>query len=558
MRTAKISKVAFTIFGMIGSALPFLDFMFFPGPESLVSAVALSLAISLAYIVFYSLQILPSFPNANSFSMLSSLPISERDFSLIAMLSFVRTFDYLAAGSSFLQVFLVWYLTDSPVAALLMLLGAFVNVTFAVAIALWFSGIFYRNLTKGGRSKGSTLGRILFLVTWGFVALSIGFIFNFISYILPFLNNAIGGNTVQPSGLLLSVFHPFSISLAIADVVYPTFLMHPVLAGSSTLLAEFLPLLLVSGSVICYFALSIFVGTRTLSSVSKIARGDSGKITRHEAADFGLKLRSPLYAHAIKDLRSATKNPSVAFLYALPLFVVFVLAIVTAQFPVMHASAVIASTVVGCAFTLLISSTLLNTDAADREYTLSLPVRLGEIIDAKTLIATLTFIPVPIALAVIGLSKQLTSTYSLLIPFIELPVMYAACMAEIFLFFGGYARGPSGRGLRVRGFSMMAASDVWRLIECLSVAFLLVLIPLAGYSIEFLRSANYPQSIGIMLLLSIAEAVGVPWIKNRITRVDSYAPESSEDLLSPNFSVEKRSQDDSSERTLPQDHRVIR
>ncbi len=223
MRSAKFSKIAFAIFGTIGASIPFFDFVVTPGPESLVSAISLSLAITLAYIVFYSLQVLPSFSNSEPFSLLATLPLGDEDFSLVALFSFLRTFDYLVIGTGAMQVLAIWVLTGSLISTALMAVGILVNVIFAAAVSLWLSGVFYRNVSRGGRSKKSALGRLLFLVTWGFGALSIAFLFDLISYVLPYLNGLVGSNASQP-GVILLIFHPFPISVLISAMAYPSLL----------------------------------------------------------------------------------------------------------------------------------------------------------------------------------------------------------------------------------------------------------------------------------------------------------------------------------------------
>ena len=191
MSSVKISKVAFAILGTIGSAFPFLEYLVTPSPEALISGVSLSLAISLAYIVFYSLQILPSFSSGEPYAVLMTLPVDKRDFSQVATLSLIRTSDYIIISALVVQVSSIWILTRSVVASVFMFGGSIINIIFAIGIALWFSGLFYRNLSRGGRSRKATIGRMLFVTTWGIAALSIGFIFNFISYLLQYLNQTL-------------------------------------------------------------------------------------------------------------------------------------------------------------------------------------------------------------------------------------------------------------------------------------------------------------------------------------------------------------------------------
>ena len=255
MGSAKTSKLAFAVLGTIGSVFPFLEYAVAPTPEALISGVSLSLAISFAYIVFYSLQILPSFSSGEPYSILMTLPIDERDFSIVATLSLIRTFDYIAASATFVQVLAVWLLTHSIGASLLMFVGALINIVFAMALALWFSGIFYKNVSRGGRSTRATVGRSLFLITWGVAALSIGFIFNFISYLLPYLTSAILGIFTRPTGLLLLVLHPFSIGFAIANIVYPSLYSSiPLPARAVLIVPRFVP------SMLAYLASFGYVG----------------------------------------------------------------------------------------------------------------------------------------------------------------------------------------------------------------------------------------------------------------------------------------------------------
>lgn len=514
LRSAKISKVAFAFFGSIGASIPFLDFVVFPGPESLVSAISLSLAISLAYVVFYSLQVLPEFTNSEAFSVLYTLPLEERDFSLVAVFSFIRTFDYLVACTSLLQVLAVWLLTRSILATVLMGFGALVNAVFAAAIALWFSGLFYRRISHAAtRSKSASIGRIAFLVIWGFAAMSIGFLFNILSYLLPFINDAIAAGYKSPSGIAILLLHPFAISLAIASIYDPSLLLSTAstaVSGNTSTFANVLYFLTPFLASLTYALLAFFIGKRTFVTVSNIAHSkNANTVIRLVSKDLRIRLRSPLFAQIVKDLRLASKNPSMAFLYALPVFVVFMLAVITTQFPIMHASAIIVSTVVGCSFTIMICTTLLNTEGAALEYSFSLPIRVRQIISAKTLVATLMFVPVPLALIVLGLTKELTSLYLLLIPVIELIAVYAACMSEITMFFG------SGKS---RGFSAVSGAGITRLVLSLATALIVFMIPMGAYAIEFVFTSSHVLSIISMFTAAWIELLIVFGVNRRITR----------------------------------------
>ncbi len=514
--SAKVSKLAFAILGTIGAAFPFAEYAVAPTPEALISGVSLSLAISLAYIVFYSLQILPSFSSGEPYAILMTLPVEERDFSLVATLSLIRTFDYIAVCTTAVQVLAVWILTHSLLASALILTGAIINIVFAVAIALLFSGIFYKTASRGGRSTRATIVRAVFLITWGVAALSIGFIFNFISYLLPYLTTAILGIFARPAGLLLLVIHPFSIGFVIANVVYPSlFSSIPLPSRTVLLIPRFVPPLLSAVASLGYVLLAFIVARKTVKSVSRITRGFGAKISRPIAQNFLLNVRSPLRAYVIKDLRLASLNPSLAFLYATPIFEVLTLAVITVQFPEMKATPMIVSTMVGCFFTTMICSILLNTEGAGLEYTMSLPLASKTVIDAKALIAASTFVPVPLALLAIGLSRHVPSDYVLLIPFIELIAICAACVGEI----GFFIRPRRANSLdQSRGFSLMAGSDIKRLLVSLMIAFMLLLIPVGVYSAVFLQSFSHAFSIYAMALCACSELLIVLGITRRPAR----------------------------------------
>ena len=74
--------------------------------------------------------------------------------------------------------------------------------------------------------------------------MSIAFLFNFVSYALPFFASAILGSITQPVGLVLSVLHPFSIGLAITNVVYPGLYSSPLPPRVILLVPRYVPPLL--------------------------------------------------------------------------------------------------------------------------------------------------------------------------------------------------------------------------------------------------------------------------------------------------------------------------
>ena len=491
------SKTIFAIFLCIGAAIPFAQLLIAPGPISVVSAASLSLAIGLAYLVLYSLQILPSLASAEPYSFLLTLPFERGEFSLVTMLSFVRTFDYLAVGAILVPVVGIAVLTGSILATILMIVAAAINVVFAVAIGLGFSGLFYRNITRGGRSRGASLARMIFIISWGIAAMSIGFVFNIVIYLLPFINEVISGNLAQWSGVILALLHPFDFGLALAYLAYPSFATQ-----------SLMPLLAVSFvAVVAYTLLAFAVGRRTLHTIVGITHGQGVSIIRESAKEYTLKIRNPVYAYILKDLRVAAKSPSTAFVFAMPIFETAIILFSTSGLA-FTAGEVIMATAMGSLFTLMLSSFLLNTERAGLSYTMSLPIGARAVINGKSLISTLSYLPVPALILVIEIFRN-TSSIFFLVPLVETFAVSAATTTEIAMFIRGrtFTEAPqariTSRGMS-SGFSMMASSDISLLIKALIVSGIVMVAPLIAYGALVVLSTHL-VAIAAMSVLSVVE-----------------------------------------------------
>jgi hypothetical protein len=187
----------------------------------------------------------------------------------------------------------------------------------------------------------------------------------------------------------------------------------------------------------------------------------------------------------------------------MPLFVVVAISVVTVQFPILRTTAIIASTIVGASFSVLICSTLLNTEGGATEYSVSLPIRQRIVVEAKSIVATLTFIPVPLTMVAIALSKNVTSLYSVFIPFVELIAMGAACLAEIAFF----TRRKRGGTEHAKGYSLLAGSEMFRLFESTVISFVILLIPILIYSIVFLEGSSHLLAIELMSVAAVGEFI---------------------------------------------------
>jgi hypothetical protein len=106
-----------------------------------------------------------------------------------------------------------------------------------------------------------------------------------------------------------------------------------------------------------------------------------------------------------------------------------------------------------------------------------LPLNVNRIITSKTLISTLTYVPVPLVLLVMALVKPLSSPFILFVPFFVVLSIASASVFEIQLFLGSVTKG------KIAGL----LHDLKKLV----VGFTTLTIPLAAYAVVFLVSFSH-------------------------------------------------------------------
>jgi len=476
LRIAKFDKSIVAVFNVIAAVIPFTAQFFGSSVLGLTSAISLSLAVTFGFTALYAIQTLSSFVSAESSALLSTLPLEHNDFSLITLFSFVRSVDYMVVGSILSQVALVAYFTASPVATLVMLVASVVNAVLAVAVALWFSRMFTKNLSCGGRSKGSTILRLVFILMWGSLLMGVGFLFSLPWYIVPSLEMTL----LSANQLLNSLFcllHPFSAGITIANLVYP------VSSGSTALTA--------SVALVGYVMLAGVAGKWILGTVKRISQGTDVKMARVTAKDFSIKTRNPLFGYVMKDLKVSSRNPATAFFFALPILETVIVSLMMTNFEVLRASTILVTTFMGGIFSLLMPLALLNAEGNGLEYTKTLPMNVNRIIISKTLISTATYVPVPFALLVMAFLKPLTSPLTMLIPFFIMLAIASASVFEIQLFLSSVTKGKIAA----------LTHDLKKLITGVTT----LLTPMAAYALAYLISFNHILAILCMGGATISE-----------------------------------------------------
>jgi predicted permease len=466
LRIAKFDKLIVALFCVISSAMPFTSLFSGSRTIGLTSSISLSLSVTFGFTALYAIQTLSSFVSAESSKLLFTLPLSKDDFSKITLFSFIRSVDYMVVGAIVSQVILVAYLTVSPVATLLMFVASVMNAVFAVTIALWFSRLFNRNLTRGGRSKSGTVLRLVFILMWGSLLLGVGLLLSIPWYIVPQLEAALLSFN-QLSSLFFFIVYPFSAGIAIANLVYPN--------------ATFSAVLIASVAMIGYVMLAGVAGKWSLETVKHVSQEAGVKIARVANQDFSIRTRSPIFGYVIKDLKISSRNPATAFFFALPVLETLIISLLTTNYQMLRVSTVLVATTTGGIFALLMPLALLNAEGTGLEYTKTLPVNANRIMTSKTLISTATYVPVPLTILAMSFMKQMTSPLTILIPFLTILAIASASIFEIKLFLSSAANGKIAA----------VARDAEKLVAGVITA----LIPQIAYAASYFISFDHVTAI---------------------------------------------------------------
>jgi len=476
LRIAKFDKLIVAVFNVVASVLPFTMLVTGSPLHGLPISISLSLAITFGLTTLYAIQTFSSFVGPESSTLLATLPLSKADFSLITLLSFVRSVDYLAIGAILGQVVAVAYLTVSPLAMVLMLTVSLMNVVLAVAIALWFVRIFYKNLSHGGKSGGARILRFAFILMWGALLFGVGFLFSVPWLVFPLLERMLL-NPNQISSLFFYLLHPFSSGIAIATLVYPA------TGFSSALMASL--------AMVGHITLAGVAGKWVLATVKRTSQGSEIKVARKSTLDLSIKTYNPLRGYVMKDLRVSSRSPSTAFFFALPIVETIIVSLLIVNLETLRASAVLVATFMGGICTLLTPLALLNGEGKGLEYTKTLPVRATRIIASKTLITVAAYMPVPLALLGVALVKPLISSVIIFIPYFIILAVASASVFEIKLFLGSAAKGEIAA----------LVQDLEKLI----VGVLALLIPEVAYAAMYLMSVDHILAILTMGIVTFSE-----------------------------------------------------
>jgi hypothetical protein len=479
LRIARFDKLIITIFVTIAAAAPFLP-QALGASYGISASVTLSLAVSFALIILYGVQTLSSFVSSGPSPVLSTLPLIRKDVSLVNLLAFVRTSDYLVVGSVACQVFFVSLLTGSVLSGLFTLLVGAMNSVMGVGAALWLSSAFYRNILGSKQGKRGGVLRLALLLAWGVVVLGIGVLFAAAGYLIPLVQSVLTGPDAL-TGSIMSLVYPFSLGISVGSVAQ----------GSAPSLVERIALVATVG----YLLVAVVVSRWSTSSVAGFPESASSAMVGERAHDTSVPLHGPVTAYAMKDLRAASANLTSAFLFALPGFETLIILLIRAFLPTLGASTILVAMTLGGMVSLVLPLVLVNSEGTGFDFAKTMPLRMRTIVFSKALIATAVFLPAVAVVYVESALKPMTSPLSILIPLASILAVAAASILEVRLFLG-FA--PSGR-------ATFALQELARMAAGAGV----VLLPATIYAATYIFTFSHALAAGAMVAAASAELLAV-------------------------------------------------
>ena len=384
---------------------------------AMLGGVSAFLAIVLFLIVFMGLQMATSFVSSKIVDVLSPFPISKQDVSTIVFLCFVRIFDIplVAAVVIFLSAYFV--VGGSALGGLVAVVGIITAEIFALALTTVLAKFFYSKVASaGGRSRWQALLRFVYMLVWILPTFAAYFIINFATAIVQSFASLI--QSLSSFSHVVVLIYPFCYAFLISAAAFSGTVDYGLLTISSVASAAY--------TLFAYYSLRWV--TRT---VRNMGVGPMPKGPRETVKDTFIKPAAPWLGIIRKDLRVASRAPSYATLFFLPIIQTVGLALSFSsltQLSLINALAILTGMAL---LTLLLPPTLASIEGLASAYMRHLPLGRTTLITAKTVLSTFTYVLSLVALTIVALFMRkdfsLILTYGLVFGF----SVAAAVMLEL-------------------------------------------------------------------------------------------------------------------------------
>jgi hypothetical protein len=418
-----ISKLITTVFIGIFAGIIFLPLTIgisghtMPRQTAVLAGVSAFLAVVLFLIVFMGLQVSTSFVSSKITDVLSPLPLSKQEISRIVFLCFIRIFDIplVAAPVIFLAVYA--FIGGSILGGIVSLGGIITAEIFALSLTTVLARFFYLKVTSaGGRSKWKTLLRLVFMLVWILPTFAAYFVVNFATQIVQSFASLMQGFS-SFSQILVLIF-PFSYGFLASSLAFFGQVDYTVLALSIAASVAY--------AILAYYCLGWVTQTVRKMGVSAMGTGP-----REIVKDTLIKPQTPWLGIIRKDLRVASRAPSYASLFFLPVIQTAVLAVSFSSFSELGLTTALGILTGMSMITLLIPPTLSSIEGLASAYMRHLPMKKTTLISAKTLLSIFTYMLSLIVLLIVALSMGKSFTLILTYGVIHGFSVAAAIMLEL-------------------------------------------------------------------------------------------------------------------------------
>jgi predicted permease len=402
-----ISKLITTMFIAVFAFIVFLPVIMGDSGSAMSLEIALPgsvsafLTVVLFLIIFMGLQVSTSFVSTKIVDFLSPLPLSRSEISRIVFLCFVRIFDIplVSAGIVFLVVYFL--IGGSVVGGIISLVAIAVTEIFALTFTIVSARFFYSRVARAsGKSIWQAFLRLAFMLIWILPTFAAYFVVNFAREIVQFFAYLTQGYSTLSH--LLVLVYPFSYGFLVS---YTSF-FHSV---------DYVTLTLSVASSAAYIGIAAYCVKWVTRTVREISAGTVVRGIREVVKDTIVRPQIPWLGILRKDLRVASRAPSFASLFLLPVAQTAVLAITFSSISEVGISTILGILAGISMITLLLPPTLLSIEGLASAYTRHLPLTKRTLITAKTLLATFTFILSLIVLSIV--SFALGKDFSLILIF---------------------------------------------------------------------------------------------------------------------------------------------
>jgi hypothetical protein len=357
--------------------------------RAVLGSVSAFLSVVLFLIVFMGLQMSTSFVSSKIVDVLSPLPLSRSDISRIVFLCFIRIFDIplVAAVAVFLPIYFL--IGGSALGGMISVLGILVTEIYGLALTIVLARFFYSKVASaGGRSMWQSFLRFAFMLVWILPTFAAYFVMSFATEIVQSFASLMQG--LSSLSQVLVLLYPFSYGFLVSGVTF--------LGG-----VDYTLLGLSIGASLVYVGIAYYCLKWVTRTVRKMGVATTTRGLGEAVKDTMITPQVPWLGIIRKDLRVASRSPSYASLFFLPVIQTAILALSFSSFSELALASTLGILIGISMITLLLPPTLLSIEGLASAYTRHLPMRKLTMIAAKAFLSTFTYLISLVVLSIVAI-----------------------------------------------------------------------------------------------------------------------------------------------------------